>query len=148
MTTRWITVCDASRARVFEVKENDTEWQLIHELDHPGARAHGRDLTTDKPGSVQQIGSPSGVAPNMEPPTDPKEVEAQAFARILDEELTRGFDEHRFSTATLIAPPRFLGLLRKTLSDRVLKAVDQSYDLDYTKLKVDEIQTKLAKRQG
>jgi protein required for attachment to host cells len=75
----------------------------------------------------------------MEDPTDPKEVEAQAFARSLAAELEKGLNQNRFERLTLVAPPHFLGLLRGSVSEQVVKRIQQSINKDYTQLAAREL---------
>ncbi|HEV2970026.1 MAG TPA: host attachment protein [Pirellulales bacterium] len=131
-----ILVADASRARVFSVPENNKPnqpWLLKKELDHPASRAKATDLTTDVPGRVRQSFG-AGSRPAMDDPTDPKEVEAQAFARSLAEFLEQGFNHNRFEQLVLVAPPHFLGLLRETVSEQVANRIRHSINKDYTQL--------------
>jgi protein required for attachment to host cells len=135
---QWILVADASRARIFSVPENNKPWQLERELEHPNSRAKATDLTTDVPGRVKQSFG-AGSRPAMEDPTDPKEIEAQAFARSLAAELEKGLNQNRFERVTLVAPPHFLGLLRGTVSEQVVKRIQHSVNKDYTLLPAREL---------
>ena len=121
MTTTWILVCDASRARILAAEHEEQPWATVEEVDHPAGRNRVRDLVADKEGRIRQSGH--GRQGSMEPDRDPTDVEAGRFARILAARLERGFDEHRYARLVLVAPPRFLGLLRKELSDPVGRLV-------------------------
>jgi protein required for attachment to host cells len=129
---QWIVVADASRARVFSIGENEA-WVLERELEHPKSRAKASDLTTDAPGRVQQSFS-GGHRPAMSDRTDPKEVEAEVFARELADFLEQGCNHNRFDRLVIVAPPHFLGVLRKTINGQVEKRVHLSIDKDYTQL--------------
>jgi protein required for attachment to host cells len=140
---QWVLVADASRARIFSIPENNKPhkplpWVLEKEFDHPEGRARATDLTTDVPGRVKQSFG-AGSRPAMEEPTDPKEVEAQAFARKLTESLEQGLNHNRFERLTLVAPPHFLGLLRSTVNEQVSKRVHQSVNKDLTLLPAREL---------
>jgi protein required for attachment to host cells len=137
---QWVLVADASRARIFSIPENNKPWLLEKELEHPESRAKATDLTTDVPGRVKQSFG-AGSRPAMEDPTDPKEVEAQAFARSLAAELERGLNQNRFERLTLVAPPHFLGLLRGTVPEQVSKRIHHSINKDYTLLPARELPT-------
>jgi protein required for attachment to host cells len=140
---QWVLVADASRARIFSIPENHKPkkplaWVLEKEFDHPEGRAKATDLTTDVPGRVKQSFG-AGSRPAMEVPTDPKEVEAQAFARQLAESLEQGLNHNKFVRVTLVAPPHFLGLLRGTVSEQVSKRIHQSINKDLTLLPAREL---------
>jgi protein required for attachment to host cells len=135
---QWILVADASRARVFSVPEDGKPWIMEKELEHPSSRAKATDLTTDVPGRVRQSFG-AGSRPAMDDPTDPKEVEAQAFARILAEFLEQGLNHNRFAHLVLVAPPHFLGLLRGTVHEQVAKRIQHSINKDFTQLPAREL---------
>jgi protein required for attachment to host cells len=138
---QWILVADASRARIFSIPENhkpNQPWVLEKEFDHPESRAKATDLTTDVPGRVRQSFG-QGSRPAMEEPTEPKEVEAQTFARLLADALAQGLNHNKFDRLTLVAPPHFLGLLRGTVPEQVAKRIHQSINKDYTMLPAREL---------
>lgn len=140
---QWVLVADASRARIFSIPENNKPqkplpWVLEKEFDHPEGRARATELTTDVPGRVKQsFGANS--RPAMEEPTDPKEVEAQSFARQLAESLEQGLNRNKFERITLVAPPHFLGLLRGAVNEQVSKRIHQSVNKDLTLLPAREL---------
>jgi protein required for attachment to host cells len=137
---QWVLVADASRGRIFSIPDDNKPWQLERELEHPESRAKATDLTTDVPGRVKQSFG-AGSRPAMEDPTDPKEVEAQTFARTLATALEQGLNQNRFERLTLVAPPHFLGLLRGTVPDQVGKRIHQAINKDYTHLPARELPT-------
>jgi protein required for attachment to host cells len=133
---QWILVADASRARVFSVPENNKPnkpWLLEKELEHLASRAKATELTTDVPGRVRQSFG-AGSRPAMDDPTDPKEVEAQAFAHELADFLEQGLNHNRFEQLVLVAPPHFLGLMREMVSEQVAKRIQWSINKDFTQL--------------
>lgn len=136
--TTWILLSNASRARLLARQDTARSVSVIEELIHPASREKGMDLVSDRPGRVQQsAGTHERSA--MEPPTPPKEVEAERFARALAERLERGLNEHAFSRLVLVAPPHFLGLLRQQLGKEVAKCLVMSLDKDYTLVDLREL---------
>lgn len=152
--TTWILVSDASRARLFVGQKKNQPWTLLESIDHPESRAKGKDLVTDRPGRVAQSGgsnssggpgSPGkGSRSGMEPPTSPKEVEHEQFARFLADFLAKGLREQAYSSILLVANPHFLGLLRTMMDEQVKKHVKATVDKDYTSLHQKELQERLA----
>ena len=134
----WILVADASRARVFAFAQGAKAWALEKELEHPASREKSSDLTTDRPGRMQQSFG-HGARSSMDNPTDPKEAEAQVFAHELAKHLEDGLNHNHFDRVTLVAPPHFLGLLRQTVSEQVRKRIRLSLDKDYTSLAAREL---------
>jgi protein required for attachment to host cells len=142
MQTTWILVSDASRARLFRRERQGRAWQLLFEIEHPESRAKGRDLKSDRPGRFS-LDHAKGFQLQMEP-VSPHEIEAERFAGTLVELLERGLDEHAFDRLMLVAPPHFLGLLRKRLGKEVSRRVTGWRDKDYTHLAPRELERRLA----
>lgn len=130
-TNTWILISDASRARLFAV-DGHGPWTLIDTILHPASQLKGVDLVADRPGRSQQRTTQGRSA--MEPHTDPREVEAEHFAGELAARLRKGHGENAYRDVVLVAPPRFLGLLRGALDEQVAKHVRGSVDKDLTKV--------------
>lgn len=148
----WILVCDASRARLFRDAPRGDKLVQIDQLDHPESRERGRDLMADTVGrkpigpvparSVQGQGGAYG-RPGAAPDTDPKEVEAQKFARQLAALLEKGLHDHAYKRLLIVAPPHFLGLLRATVSTQVAKHIESTIGKDLTNLDFQELADRL-----
>jgi protein required for attachment to host cells len=80
--------------------------------EHAGANAYGR--------------------PGAEPDTDPKEVEAQKFAREIAEHIERGKNDNAFKGLVVVAAPAFLGLLKGTLRNETQRLIEASLNKDFT----------------
>lgn len=130
MNITWVVVADNERARFFSDKLGKKTLTEIDDLVHPEARIHERDLISDKPGRVYD--SVGGGRHSMEQKTDVKKHYAQVFAEQIGEKLEQARNDHDFQHLVLIAPPEFLGILRKQLSDQCAKLVIQSFDKDLT----------------
>ena len=50
MTTTWILVGDASRARIFAFDKEDGPWVLVEQIENPLGRARTSELVTDRAG--------------------------------------------------------------------------------------------------
>lgn len=138
----WIVVCDASRARFFMAREDTERWTKFEELEHPASRARGLDLVTDRPGRQMQSQGFSKSA--EEPRTDPREVEELRFAHTIAETLDSAHAQNAFERLVVIAPPGFLGNLRRELSGRVKRAIYATLDKDYTSLADRELQERVS----
>lgn len=151
---RWILVSDASRARLFRQRQRLQPLDHVESFEHPDSRARVRDLMADANGrkpagpnvgpayggrAVSQAYGRVGAAPD----TDPKEVEAQKFARELATMLQEGLHRHAYDKVVLVAPPQFLGLLRSTVSNEVSKHIELTVNKDLTRLELHEIQAHL-----
>lgn len=143
-TTIWILVADAASARVFEAATASATLHEVLQAGHPDSRDRGRDILSDRPGRGH---GPAGSGRHgMEPTTDPLEVEAERFAA----ELAALLRTHRIGGAYqrlyLVAPPHFLGLLRKALDDDTRGLVVADLNKDLARLKAHEIRTHLPER--
>lgn len=139
MNTRtWILVADASRARIFSVphkaslfKGTGKELELVDELEHQESREMDSELVSDKPGKF-------GKAMFIEP-TDPKKHEEDIFALQLARILSKAHIENHYHELIFIAPPGFMGMLNKHLTDDLKKCVDLKIEKDYTRLNEKDI---------
>jgi len=145
MGNTWVLVGDASRARLFSFEKWDHPWNLERELDHPAGRARTSDMVTDKAGRVQQSGGGTSRSPAMASPTDPTDFEERRFAGRLAEVVQKGLDRRAWEKLVLVAPPRFLGCLRKSMRDPVTRRVHASVGKDYTQVEARELPTLLGR---
>ncbi|MHC4940834.1 MAG: host attachment protein [Planctomycetota bacterium] len=145
MKRSWLVVADSSRARIFSYTQKHGAWDLEQEIDHPAARTHTSDLVTDQQGRTRQSGT-GGYAPAKSNEVDAHAQEEVKFARELSTRLAHGYDEHAFAYLGMVAPPHFLGLLRKTLAGRVGRTLFLELGKDYTAASEDELKDRLRDR--
>ena len=74
------------------------------------------------PIAAQAIASPKYCGA-MGSRTSPKEAEFEHFAHELAQALHDGHGQQAYKRIVLVAPPHFLGLLRKMLNDTVSKLI-------------------------
>lgn len=132
-SSTWVLVADSSRGRLFSVPAKDAQWVLVKEYVHPASRLTDGGLTTDQAGRTHGFGV-TGARSAMESKTSPKEVEFQQFAHELGQVLHDGHGQQAYSRLVLVAPPHFLGLLRKTINPTVSKLIGATIDRDYMHL--------------
>lgn len=143
MSTIWILVADAGRARVFELADAGNRKKLAEVACYanPDARLPGKESTTDRPPTVNE--SMGNTRHAIEPHTTLREKKADRFARTLNAALEQGRQERRYESLVLVAPSRFLGALHgcmdKPLRDRVIESIHH----DYTALPVAELRERL-----
>jgi len=131
---RLILVANASKAKFFLASfpgNQAQKWSLIEEVDHPESRAKTSDLFSDGLGSVVAEGA-GGHRPKMEPPTDPKDVLIDRFARDIASRTSNLFKERSFDDLAIAASPSFLGCLRSHLDKNLQKKTIVSLDKDFT----------------
>jgi protein required for attachment to host cells len=152
MATTWIVSCDSSRARVLQVTGRD-RLEEIEDLVNPAARIHDRELRTDSHprynghGGVGKAGSAATGGPgNDREEMTAAEVETEKFAKQIGRYLEKARMDHRYDRLFLLAPPRFLGMIRKELGKEVQKLVIDEIDKDVTSLPAGDLARYIEKR--
>lgn len=131
----WILVADASYARLFEVGE-DGDWSLLREFEHAESREQGQDLMANRPGKIQHRVEYDAKGTN---PIEFKREHHEAFARELVHHLDQQANARSFDRLAVVAPPKFLGLLRELMPQRVKAMVSVELDKDYTTLRPEKM---------
>lgn len=139
MGKTWILVAHDAGARFFENDGPGTGLQLIEEVDHPEGRERDRDFDSDRPGRSfrKNAGDPRRAA--MSRSESPHERAVADFARDLADKLQHARTENRYDRLVLVAPPRFLGLLRSALDGPTSQLVTASLDKDLAAQKESEL---------
>jgi hypothetical protein len=154
-TTTWIIAADTSRARILQVMDRDGRLDEVEDFVNPSARLHQRDMTTDAEprfnghGGVGKAGSGRTGGPGNDREAKRKgEYETEVFVRQLGDYLDKARNAHRFDRLHLIAPPKFLGLLRKELAGEVQKLVSDELPKDLSGLDTRELEQRLLGKDG
>jgi protein required for attachment to host cells len=145
-----ILVADANKGRWFTVETPAGELIELETFAHPEARLHEREmvannieLTTDKPGRKGDHGNGAHGRSEMGESTDPKEAEigkfAKELAQMMDKERARGNLERLY----MVAPPAFLGKLRKEMSHELKKTVVDEVSKEFSSLKAADLRKEL-----
>jgi protein required for attachment to host cells len=125
-TTTWIVAADSSRARFLQVAGRERRLTEIEDLLNPAGRMDDRELTTD---ATPRFHGTGGPASDREEPSA-HEHETELFAKRIAEHLDKARTQQRYDKLYLVAPPKFLGLLRKKLDKEVEKRVVDEIDKD------------------
>ena len=155
MKTIWILVADEGIARVLASRGDSAPLEEVEKITDAGARADNADLRRDAYGRRAQAtvqgdaGHPGAHAGRMATVTssageDEIHQEAQLFARRVAKLLEEARNRQRFDELVVIAPPRFLGLLRKALPQSVCSVVTRELDKDYRQLSNNDVQQRMA----
>jgi protein required for attachment to host cells len=155
MATTWIVAADESRARVLQVTGQQDRLAEIDDLVNPEGRAHNRDLQTDAEprfnghGGVGKAGSGRTGGPASDRETQGAvEHSAGVFAREVGRYLDKARQQQRFDQLVLVAPPKFLGALRKELGKEVEKLVADELPKDLSWFNERELEQYFAKGSG
>ena len=142
MNNVWVLVCDAAKARIFEIRQGEPTWHPVDLVLHEGSRSKASELVSGRSGSKSSEGR--SVHHNaLAPASSPKEVEKDAFAHTLATTLDQALRSARFGKWALVAPPHFLGLMRKELTSELEKHLLTTVDKDYNDLSVHELSERL-----
>ncbi len=153
-SSRWVLVADEAIARIVALQGAGKAAEPVEELTDAAAHADADDLRRDAQGRraggaptpgptgslAAQRGSSTATASAGE---GPQHIEAEKFARRVAERLEERLREGRFDELQIIAAPRFLGLLRKALSQAVLSTVTRQIDKDLIHVSNDELPRRL-----
>lgn len=110
----WVVVAESSRARIFAVTGPRKGLEEIAALAQPAARLKEGDLVSDAPGRSFDSGGQGRHA--MGNASEHKHHEAESFARSIAGQLDTARQSREFAQLILVAPPHFLGLLRRYLT--------------------------------
>jgi len=132
METR-VIVADNSRARIFASHDGLNHLTEQDDFVHSEAHLTNQDLVGDAAGKSR---NPHG---SLDPATSPKEHETRTFAKLLAKHLKALHNERHFERLILIAPPKFLGLLRKELHKPLDQLVERTIHKDLTTASVEDI---------
>lgn len=134
MNNVWILVCDSAKSRLFETRGGGkTAWELLEEETHGQSRSKANALVTDQSGSRSSEGA--SVHHNaLAPASSPKEVEKGHFAHSLVKTLDQAMRSRRFAKWVLVAPPHFVGVIKKELTSELEKHLLATVDKDLTSL--------------
>jgi protein required for attachment to host cells len=142
MNTVWVLVCDSAKARFFEIRGGDPSWHLVSEVFHESSRSKPSDLVSDHSGNRSSEGR-SAHHNTLSPASSPKEVEKEHFAHSLGKTLSQGMRSARFRRWVLVAPPHFLGLLKKELTPELTRHLMATVDSDMNHLGAHDLAERL-----
>ncbi len=126
MNMSWVLVADKSHAKLYTMSSRASGLTLKQEWDHEASRKHEQELTSDLPGrAFDRMGDARHA---MSQSVDPKDNEAELFARQLITEMDKGRVSNAFKSLSLVAPPEFLGLLRKQCGSSLEQLVSDTVD--------------------
>ncbi len=155
MATTWIVAADESRARVLQVARPDEHLVEIENLLNPQGRLQEREMQTDAEPRFNGHGGvgKAGTAPTGGPPSDREtqgagEHSAKMFAKEVGRYLEKARTQHRFDELVLVAPPKFLGALRKELDKEVGKLVTQELSKDLSGFNARDLEAYFAQGSG
>lgn len=128
MQTTWVIAADSSRARIFEMDTSNEKLREIEDMINPEGRQDGREVQSDAEG---QNFSGRGLQRNTsQPQQTPIEHDVELFSKEVSRYIDKACDDKRFDSLCVIAPPKFLGLMRDNLGEQARKAVTEEIPKD------------------
>jgi protein required for attachment to host cells len=124
MTITWVVTADSAKADFFEVDRIGGDFKPVACLTHEQGKKKGQELISDRPGRAFDSAGLGRHA--MSTQVDPREHEADVFAREVGETLELGRTRGSFERLIVLAPPDFLGKLRKSITPAANKLVVES----------------------
>jgi protein required for attachment to host cells len=100
---------------VFESRGPGKGLDLLQTIENPKGRERDRDIKSDRPGRSFRKNSGDPRRASMSGSEGPHERAVSDFARSLATKLRQARTQNRYGRLVLVAPPRFLGLLRSSL---------------------------------
>ena len=140
----WIVVAHEAGARFFENQGRGTGLELVEEIEHPDGRARDRDMASDRPGRSFRKNSGDPSRASMSQSEGPHDRAVSDFARALADKLKDARVQNQYKQLVLVAPPRFLGLLRSSLDGPTAQLVMASLDKDLATSKTNELVERLS----
>jgi len=136
MTTTWIIAADASRARILQVMDREGRLAEVEDFANPEGRAHDRDLLADGHPRFNGTRGPGSDREEMKATDHATEL----FVKQVSDYLDKARNAHRYDRLHLVAPPKFLGQLRKELGKEVQKLVSDVLPKDLSWLSTRDIE--------
>lgn len=139
----WIVVADAGRACMFSHRGMAEGVEPVEGgiLENRSLHRHARDAKSDRPGRA--FDSVGHARHSIEPTSDPHRQEEEAFAGTVAAFLAEKLAGRHFDQLIIVAPPRFLGDLRRALDPAVAKHVVKEVAHDLLKLPSTELVARL-----
>ncbi|MCC5881391.1 MAG: host attachment protein [Halomonas sp.] len=134
--TTYIVVADAARARVFT--RDALKLEEKESLVHAEGRLHEGDLVTGATGSVDE--STTSARSQSRGNSVAQDHEAEIFAKQIAERVYKARVDNRMDKLIIVAPPRFLGVLRDKIDGPTSKLIIHTLDKDLSKAPLDDIQ--------
>jgi protein required for attachment to host cells len=143
MATTWIVAADSSRARILQVAGRQ-RLDEVESLLNPEGRMNDRELTTDAHPRFRGTAGPGSDRQEM----PAVEHAVELFAKRVGEYLDKARAAQRFDELVLVAPPKFLGALRKELGKEVEKLVSDELPKDLSWFNERELERYFEKGSG
>lgn len=137
-----VLVANQVRARLFALTAPNGRLEELDNRVHPEGRLKDRDLGADRPGrAFDSMGEGRHAMGKQRSPSEQLSIR---FAGEVVDWLDERYRGDGFERLVLVAPPRFLGLIRDALTPTLAQAVGLAVDKDLASIeRPEEIRTHL-----
>ena len=135
--TTWIVVADRSQARIFASSSGEEPLEELDTLVFPESQMRKSEIVSDRQGYFR---GKDGALDSGDPEKDFKHHTAEQFAVQIAHHIDAARQHQQFGRLALVAPPLFLGVLRKKLPTPVAQMVAVEIDKDYSQQSTASIQ--------
>lgn len=139
-----VVVADQARARIFLSETRVGQLLEVSDLANPEGRLHEGDLVT---GETGQTSSRFGIAHSNYHPTTVENTalarSAERFAIAINEAMEKFVEKQRPTRIHVIAPPKFMGLLRAKWSKPVKMLIADEISKNVSAMDPEEIREHL-----
>ncbi len=139
-----VVVADSSRARILLADSGHSPLTDDRDYVHPESRLKEQDLVTDGTGSGFDSGGHGKHSMGHE--RSAHKEQAKTFARELCDEIDKLRRNSDLRKIYLVASPKFLGLLRSSMSKQCAELLVGEVNKDLVNHSIEEIRTHLPKR--
>jgi protein required for attachment to host cells len=141
MNRIWVLVANQAEAQFYTCKRLPGKLEPAGTLTNEEGAAHARDLISDAPGRVHDR---TGNARHMmEPDTAVKVEIRRRFVKEMVGRLESAHRRHDFDELVIMAAPAVLGVIRKTMTAALSKAVVRELPKDVIGQGLDKIEAQL-----
>lgn len=133
----WVVIADSNHCCIYSYQRTPALLNLVKEMVHPEIRQKTSEfLTSDKPGHYKAKDGAHGA---FMPPTDPKEVAMNKFAKEISEFLDSSRKKQSYDKIIFIAAPRVNGLIYNQLNQNVTHLITNNINKDYMHMSDNEL---------
>ena len=145
MSTICVVVADNFRARIFETTSRTGSLNERQTLLYPEARLRVQDVNSDIPSAAfNSSADKNGQSRHhTSGKTDMRQQQSLRFASDIVKQLKRSQENCAFSSLILVAPSKFLGILRQQLDNNLEQSISYELHKELTQLDVDKIRAHL-----
>ncbi|MFO0918784.1 MAG: host attachment protein [Planctomycetaceae bacterium] len=141
MSITWILIADRTKAKLLHVlPHGQGPFPELASLIHEAGRLQARERDSSEPGRVIH---PAGYASAVEPHEDRDHVESKRFAAEIVHHLDHCRQESRFDQLIVVAPPKFLGVLRDAWTPLLRRMVQLEVHQDLMTISATDLQRRL-----